>query len=316
MGKTSLKTSTKKVISTALLFVMLLGILNLKTYASAKEFQGTPVYSILKADFTMEDFVNEGYSEEFITELFTAYGWVMETDHMYRIARVQAGEIGINGVVYTFDENALIDFDPTMARGVLNVSGVIDNAYVSNSPIEATTKDSQIATFSDNIQAKSDTAIVVELNFGDLMDLMDKKEAEMYQEMRSGEQDFYPPAHGTKKYSAGDTVHCNRFNGPATDHYHYSKTSPKAIVNFAGSDCDYSLGNCLFCITAVIATYLVPVREVHVRHLQYIEILVRTARKHIIIMSGVILVVFHQQGIVIALGRKFLIRNIRYDTWA
>ena len=99
MGKTSLKTSTKKVISTALLFVMLLGILNLKTYASAKEFQGTPVYSILKADFTMEDFVNEGYSEEFITELFTAYGWVMETDHMYRIARVQAGEIGINGVV-------------------------------------------------------------------------------------------------------------------------------------------------------------------------------------------------------------------------
>ena len=148
---------------------------------------------LFRSDFTMEVFVIEGYSEEFITELFTAYGWVMETDHMYRIARVQAGEIGINGVVYTFDENALIDFDPTMARGVLNVSGVIDNAYVSNSPIEATTKDSQIATFSDNIQAKSDTAIVVELNFGDLMDLMDKKEAEMYQEMRSGEQDFFVP---------------------------------------------------------------------------------------------------------------------------
>lgn len=249
MVKRLLNTNTKKVISVALLFVMLLGILSFKTYASTEKFQGIPVYSILKADFTMEDFVNEGYSEEFITELFTTYGWVMEDDHMYRIARVQAGEIGINGEVYTFDEDALIDFNPTMARGVLNVSGVIDNAYVSNSPIEATTKDSQIATFSDNIQSKSDTAIVVELNFGDLMDLMDKKEAAMYQEMRGSGQDFYPPDHGTKKYAPGDTVHCNRFNGPATDHYHYSKTSPKAIVNFAGSDCDYSLGNCLFCIT-------------------------------------------------------------------
>lgn len=48
---------------------------------------------------------------------------------------------------------------------------------------------------------------------------------------------FSPPAHGTKVYSFGDMVHCNRFNGPNTDHRHYAKTHPRAYINFYGSDC-------------------------------------------------------------------------------
>jgi hypothetical protein len=44
-----------------------------------------------------------------------------------------------------------------------------------------------------------------------------------------------------KKYKKGDWVHCNRWNGPHTDDYHYPKTNWKALRNFVGSDCDRAL---------------------------------------------------------------------------
>jgi len=52
---------------------------------------------------------------------------------------------------------------------------------------------------------------------------------------------YSPPAHGTKVYKTGDKVHCNRFNGPKSDNKHYSKTKPKALINFNGSDCDIAV---------------------------------------------------------------------------
>lgn len=48
---------------------------------------------------------------------------------------------------------------------------------------------------------------------------------------------FSAPPHGAKVYRTGDLVHCNRFNGPATDNKHYAKSHAKAYVNFIGSDC-------------------------------------------------------------------------------
>lgn len=59
---------------------------------------------------------------------------------------------------------------------------------------------------------------------------------------------FSPPAHGKKVYKNGDLVHCNRFNGPASDNKHYAKTHARAYINFAGSDCATGVarGHCTY----------------------------------------------------------------------
>ncbi len=43
------------------------------------------------------------------------------------------------------------------------------------------------------------------------------------------------------EYSEGDKVHCNRFNGPASDNVHYPKSHWKAYLNFVGSDCQLAI---------------------------------------------------------------------------
>ncbi|EZH64325.1 hypothetical protein DH09_00995 (plasmid) [Bacillaceae bacterium JMAK1] len=49
------------------------------------------------------------------------------------------------------------------------------------------------------------------------------------------------PPHGTR-YSPGQMVHCNRFNGPQTDDVHYAHSHWRAYYNFVLSDCDYGVG--------------------------------------------------------------------------
>jgi hypothetical protein len=39
--------------------------------------------------------------------------------------------------------------------------------------------------------------------------------------------------------SKGTHVHCNRFNGPHSDHKYWGKFNPKSWIDFAGSDCDW-----------------------------------------------------------------------------
>lgn len=71
---------------------------------------------------------------------------------------------------------------------------------------------------------------VFNVNMGDLFDHMDSEQFKI--SLRKGYGD---------KYYSGDWVHCNRFNGPASDDVHYPKSNPRSWVNFAGSDCDLAL---------------------------------------------------------------------------
>lgn len=44
-------------------------------------------------------------------------------------------------------------------------------------------------------------------------------------------------------YYIGDLVHCNCFNGPASNNIHYQNWDPRASVNFTGSDCFLAILN-------------------------------------------------------------------------
>jgi len=43
------------------------------------------------------------------------------------------------------------------------------------------------------------------------------------------------------EYSKGDWVHCNRFNGPASDNVHYPKSHWRAALNFVGRYCQLAI---------------------------------------------------------------------------
>ncbi|KRK69362.1 hypothetical protein [Lentilactobacillus buchneri] len=64
----------------------------------------------------------------------------------------------------------------------------------------------------------------------------------------------YPGQNVGDHVSTGTHVHCNRFNGPKSDHRYWSHSSAKGLADFAGSDCywhlaeygcyEYSMGRC------------------------------------------------------------------------
>ena len=72
--------------------------------------------------------------------------------------------------------------------------------------------------------------VILEQNLSELIDEVDNHE---------GHGDNYQLFDYYDKYSPGDWVHCNRFNGPNTDDVHYPKTHWRAYVNFYHSDCDF-----------------------------------------------------------------------------
>ena len=78
------------------------------------------------------------------------------------------------------------------------------------------------------------------LNWDTLWNLMDESEKLHKQNQFQGVtpitlKGFYD------EYSEGDTVHCNRFNGGASDNVHYPKDDWRAYVNFVGSDCQQAI---------------------------------------------------------------------------
>ncbi|RAS76665.1 hypothetical protein [Priestia endophytica] len=74
-------------------------------------------------------------------------------------------------------------------------------------------------------------------SFNEQMDFVESQES---QDNQQDSDTFTTMAYG-KKYVKGDWVHCNRFNGPSSDGYHYPKTNWRAYRNFVGSDCDWAL---------------------------------------------------------------------------
>ncbi|MCT6924670.1 hypothetical protein [Metasolibacillus sp.] len=98
----------------------------------------------------------------------------------------------------------------------------------------------EIDGFNNKVQVQKNSEgifqAIIELNLSEIIDSMS------YASYNVGAVPlFSPPPHGTYKYQVGDQVHCNRFNGPYTDHYHYAKTHPQAYINFYMSDCEHGV---------------------------------------------------------------------------
>lgn len=78
--------------------------------------------------------------------------------------------------------------------------------------------------------------VILEQNLNEIIG--DMEDHEEHNDMDNNTPPIQTFAYG-QTYKTGDWVHCNRFNGPKSNHKHLEKWKPQAIINFYHSDCDY-----------------------------------------------------------------------------
>lgn len=57
---------------------------------------------------------------------------------------------------------------------------------------------------------------------------------------------YHGQRHGNRVHW-GEHIHCDRLNGPTSNHFYYKQWHPQAWVNFLGSDCDIAIVNYYGC---------------------------------------------------------------------
>ncbi len=147
-------------------------------------------------------------------------GWTVEEDQIFRLSKVQEAEIEVNGIQTPVND------------GLFEVEGSPDTIDIRT----------PAGTYSVSRNSEGEYILVHEEDFYEMMDSMDRVHL-------SDEHGEISPLSYGKKYSPGEWVHCNRFNGPLSDDVHYDKAKNpfKAVRNFTGSDCDMALLRWLKC---------------------------------------------------------------------
>lgn len=118
----------------------------------------------------------------------------------------------------------------------------------SNTKLTLIKSDGQEITTFSNINTDQRATIVKNINFSDYIGDMDESNQDMSNmEMHPNIMDpgqggggAYPgQTYSGEPVKTGTHVHCNRFNGPNSDHKYWSKFDPRAWKDFYHSDCDY-----------------------------------------------------------------------------
>lgn len=176
----------------------------------------TPNELVVKAKQVI-DFPINTLSKE-VQQQYIENGWKITDDGAVREVVLTDGEVFVDGTKYDLQDSGIISVNSILNKGK-TVS--TDEHFMRTATV-------------DIIDGKPTVVFLVDM--GELFDHMDSEQFKI-----SPLKDY------GSKYYPGDWVHCNRFNGPASDDVHYKKTNPKAWVNFAGSDCDLALVRSTVC---------------------------------------------------------------------
>lgn len=144
-------------------------------------------------------------------------GWIIADTGAYREVTLTNGEVYSHHTKYDLNESGLVQFR---------------NASVG----DKISTDHHSLRVAEIQEINGEKVAIFDVNMGELFDKMDSEHFKV----------VFKKGYGDKYYT-GDWVHCNRFNGPATDDIHYPKSNPRAWINFAGSDCDLALLSSTVC---------------------------------------------------------------------
>lgn len=162
-------------------------------------------------------------------QMYKSSGWIIDDDYSYRVSKPSKGELWIDGEVTSINNDGTFFVNPEkdFIDVALEKDGDSQRVYKSESGKFEVTQVVNLESLMDRM---------------DMADAMQKRfKSANVSMLRAGHKGYYD------KYNVGDWVHCNRFNGPATDDVHYPKTHWRAYVNFVQSDCDIALANSTKC---------------------------------------------------------------------
>lgn len=195
----------QKILKLALVFLILLpiGVNTFKNKANAQTQNEIHIKSKQFIEYPIKNM------PEKVVQEYKNSCWNITEKGAYRDVNLSEGDVYINGKKHEINSHGIVK---------------IDNIKNEKLNISSDGKNENRATVVSNNGEKTAT---FDINANQIIDNMDKGTHTVTQEAGYG-----------KKYKKGEWVHCNRFNGPQSDNVHYAKSNPKAMVNFAGSDCD------------------------------------------------------------------------------
>lgn len=153
-----------------------------------------------------------------VQEEYEKNGWTITDEGAYREVTLTDGTIYVDEQEYDLESNGYVTVNSKLSVGK-QIS--TDEHFMRTTNIEMV----------DGVPTA-----VFHVDMGELFDHMDSEQFKISTQKGYGD-----------KYYTGDWVHCNRFNGPASDSVHYKKGNPKAWINFVGSDCDLALISSTVC---------------------------------------------------------------------
>ncbi|MED3729537.1 hypothetical protein [Priestia filamentosa] len=162
----------------------------------------------------------EGELTESQKEEIEESGWNVQGNTLFLVKTLANETIFVNGQKVQTDENGKFEVDENL----------------NEIKVKLPEGDETTVTKNSNGEFKFTQAVDWD-SFNDQMDFAESQQAPEDEDTEQDSATFTTMVYG-KKYKTGDWVHCNRFNGPSTDGYHYPKTNWRAIRNFSGSDCD------------------------------------------------------------------------------
>lgn len=200
---------------------------------AAQEESVGKIYNITVSYADFEEFPQE------VTETFEENGYVVEDGVAHRVSLVTEGTIFVDGVEKEINENGT--FEVPQDKNEIEISfGEDQEGEIIQKNAEGNFEMNSVVNLEALLQAME---LHENMSEGEMVDdhkghhNHEKHDGTSSDEASNGEI-------GTMDYGDhdfGDWVHCNRFNGPASDGGHYPKTHWRAYANFVGSDCDLAL---------------------------------------------------------------------------
>ncbi len=181
-------------------FISLLMASVISIYGTVISFAEEPQKNIGKVVVNLVAEFDPSTIDESAKNLLTAQGWILKGNTISKVENAVGGDIKVNGNSTKIDING--NFEVNSDKNEIEV-------YYEES--KSTLKKNSDGEF----------VLVVNRDLSEIIESMGPTSTRGYYD----------------KYKTGQTVHCNRFNGPGSDDIHYPKSHVKAYTNFYRSDC-------------------------------------------------------------------------------
>ncbi|MBC6315679.1 hypothetical protein [Listeria grandensis] len=186
-------------------------------------------------------------------DLISQYIWNKELNYMFKDVLYEDEAVNINGIDYVTDENGEVSAKISVRDGSSKVE--VSSDHYDTNPVSITAeKNDEPKQVNVKPGEQKEVTLLEEINLDTMIDRMDERNGQKINTENTlasntlvatplGNQDSHHFEVLLMASKKGDTVTCNRYNGPWGNNTYYSKTTNPVMAarNFLWSDCDQAL---------------------------------------------------------------------------